>query len=205
MAAVESTIGERFGPFAGWAHNILFIAELASHRARLPEHLRPALVPKASPKSAKKSPKTAPTSPKIGLKSPKISKPTTNSGGGSAKKSPKTPNSELVVGPRSSNGIKQEGSRSSIGIKQEGSRSSIGIKQEQSISSSGFKQEGSPALQKKKRAARRSLAVTLNVQPCLEEMEDVKPDIHGLPKRVSQADDSSFVIPKKPRRWPKVV
>lgn len=40
MAAVETAFVERFGPYAGWAHNTLFIAELASQQEHLPEHLR---------------------------------------------------------------------------------------------------------------------------------------------------------------------
>lgn len=32
MAAVEQALVSRFGPYAGWAHNTLFIAELASQR-----------------------------------------------------------------------------------------------------------------------------------------------------------------------------
>lgn len=42
MVAVEEAFIERFGPWAGWAHNTLFISELASQRERLPEHLQPA-------------------------------------------------------------------------------------------------------------------------------------------------------------------
>ena len=41
MVAVEDAFIERFGPWAGWAHNTLFISELATQRERLPEHLRP--------------------------------------------------------------------------------------------------------------------------------------------------------------------
>ena len=41
MVAVEDAFIERFGPWAGWAHNTLFISELASQRERLPEHLQP--------------------------------------------------------------------------------------------------------------------------------------------------------------------
>ena len=29
---VEGALIERFGPYAGWAHNTLFIAELSSHK-----------------------------------------------------------------------------------------------------------------------------------------------------------------------------
>ncbi len=31
---VEAALIERFGPYAGWAHNTLFIAELSSHKVR---------------------------------------------------------------------------------------------------------------------------------------------------------------------------
>lgn len=41
MVAVEQAFIERFGPWAGWAHNTLFISELASQRDRLPAHLQP--------------------------------------------------------------------------------------------------------------------------------------------------------------------
>lgn len=41
MVAVEQAFIERFGPWAGWAHNTLFISELASQRDRLPVHLQP--------------------------------------------------------------------------------------------------------------------------------------------------------------------
>lgn len=48
MVAVEDAFIERFGPWAGWAHNTLFISELATQRERLPEHLRPGGKVKAS-------------------------------------------------------------------------------------------------------------------------------------------------------------
>ncbi len=48
MVAVEDAFIERFGPWAGWAHNTLFISELATQRERLPEHLRPGGKSKAS-------------------------------------------------------------------------------------------------------------------------------------------------------------
>lgn len=35
MEAVETAFVERFGPYAGWAHNTLFIAELASQQVPL--------------------------------------------------------------------------------------------------------------------------------------------------------------------------
>ena len=41
MSAVEAALQERFGSHAGWAHNTLFISELASHRHLLPAHLHP--------------------------------------------------------------------------------------------------------------------------------------------------------------------
>lgn len=41
MVAVESALQERFGSHAGWAHNTLFISELASQRHVLPAHLHP--------------------------------------------------------------------------------------------------------------------------------------------------------------------
>ena len=41
MAAVEAALQQRFGSHAGWAHNTLFISELASQRHHLPAHLQP--------------------------------------------------------------------------------------------------------------------------------------------------------------------
>ncbi|BDA51122.1 N-glycosylase/DNA lyase at N-terminal half [Coccomyxa sp. Obi] len=41
MSAVEAALQDRFGSHAGWAHNTLFISELASHRHLLPPHLQP--------------------------------------------------------------------------------------------------------------------------------------------------------------------
>ena len=41
MVAVESALQDRFGSHAGWAHNTLFISELASQRHVLPAHLHP--------------------------------------------------------------------------------------------------------------------------------------------------------------------
>lgn len=40
MAAVEAALQQRFGSHAGWAHNTLFIAELAMHRDLLPAQLQ---------------------------------------------------------------------------------------------------------------------------------------------------------------------
>ncbi|GIL92014.1 hypothetical protein Vretimale_18518 [Volvox reticuliferus] len=42
---IQQVFVERFGPYAGWAHNTLFISELASQQHRLPEHLRQAKTP----------------------------------------------------------------------------------------------------------------------------------------------------------------
>ena len=39
MAQVEQAFQQVFGPYAGWAHNTLFISELASMRHRLPARL----------------------------------------------------------------------------------------------------------------------------------------------------------------------
>ena len=49
MVAVEQAFIERFGPWAGWAHNTLFISELASQRDRLPAHLQPGAKVKPKP------------------------------------------------------------------------------------------------------------------------------------------------------------
>ena len=40
MQAVEDAFIDKFGPWAGWAHNTLFISELATQQQHLPEHLR---------------------------------------------------------------------------------------------------------------------------------------------------------------------
>lgn len=32
---VEEALIKRFGPYAGWAHNTLFIAELSSHKVHI--------------------------------------------------------------------------------------------------------------------------------------------------------------------------
>lgn len=60
MQAVEDAFIARFGPWAGWAHNTLFISELASQQENLPEHLRSkgAAKSKTSKKAAKKPEKT---------------------------------------------------------------------------------------------------------------------------------------------------
>ena len=48
MNAVESALQDRFGSHAGWAHNTLFISELASQRHVLPAHLHPGARGKAA-------------------------------------------------------------------------------------------------------------------------------------------------------------
>ena len=48
MIAVESALQDRFGSHAGWAHNTLFISELASQRHVLPAHLHPGARGKAA-------------------------------------------------------------------------------------------------------------------------------------------------------------
>ena len=40
MEVVENTLIEKFGPHAGWAHNVLFLSELAQLKKRLPEKLQ---------------------------------------------------------------------------------------------------------------------------------------------------------------------
>jgi hypothetical protein len=40
MALVEARLVALFGPYAGWAHTALFIAELRGQREALPAHLR---------------------------------------------------------------------------------------------------------------------------------------------------------------------
>lgn len=52
MVAVESALQERFGSHAGWAHNTLFISELASQRHVLPAHLHPGARGRAGKKSS---------------------------------------------------------------------------------------------------------------------------------------------------------
>lgn len=41
MMAVENAFIEKFGPYAGWAHNVLFISDLKSSKQYLPRHLQP--------------------------------------------------------------------------------------------------------------------------------------------------------------------
>eukprot|EP00227_Mantoniella_beaufortii_P002988 CAMPEP_0197607606 /NCGR_PEP_ID=MMETSP1326-20131121/47435_1 /TAXON_ID=1155430 /ORGANISM="Genus nov. species nov., Strain RCC2288" /LENGTH=215 /DNA_ID=CAMNT_0043175681 /DNA_START=8 /DNA_END=651 /DNA_ORIENTATION=- len=66
MDAVEGAIVGVFGAYAGWAHNTLFIAELAHVRAALPEELRtpprPKVIKNKSPSPSKKSPLSLPPS-----------------------------------------------------------------------------------------------------------------------------------------------
>ena len=52
MTAVESALQDRFGSHAGWAHNTLFISELASQRHVLPARLHPGSRGKASRKGS---------------------------------------------------------------------------------------------------------------------------------------------------------
>ena len=51
MVAVESALQDRFGSHAGWAHNTLFISELASQQHVLPAHLHPGFRGKAPRKA----------------------------------------------------------------------------------------------------------------------------------------------------------
>ena len=57
MVAVEAAFIERFGEHAGWAHNTLFISDLASQQHRLPAQLRshPSKSAKAVPSSDAKA------------------------------------------------------------------------------------------------------------------------------------------------------
>ena len=50
--AVESALQDRFGSHAGWAHNTLFISELASQRHVLPAHLHPGARGRAAKKTS---------------------------------------------------------------------------------------------------------------------------------------------------------
>lgn len=52
MSAVEAALQDRFGSHAGWAHNTLFVSELASQRHVLPAHLHPGARDKAARKSS---------------------------------------------------------------------------------------------------------------------------------------------------------
>ena len=41
MLLVENAFIDKFGPYAGWAHNVLFVSDLASSKKYLPSNLRP--------------------------------------------------------------------------------------------------------------------------------------------------------------------
>jgi hypothetical protein len=63
-ADIQQVFVQRFGPYAGWAHNTLFISELASHRHLLPAGLGTAAAAaagssKGKGKASKKSSKGA--------------------------------------------------------------------------------------------------------------------------------------------------
>ena len=60
-AAVEAALAALFGPYAGWAQTALFIAELRSQKAALPEHLRTPASASAPSSAAKSTPKRKPT------------------------------------------------------------------------------------------------------------------------------------------------
>jgi hypothetical protein len=49
-ADIQQVFVQRFGPYAGWAHNTLFISELASHRHLLPAGLAAAAAASGSSK-----------------------------------------------------------------------------------------------------------------------------------------------------------
>jgi N-glycosylase/DNA lyase len=52
--AVSEAFVKKFGKYAGWAQNVLFIAELLSHQVHLPEHLRTCREKKSKAKNNKK-------------------------------------------------------------------------------------------------------------------------------------------------------
>ena len=58
MGEVEQAFIDRFGPYAGWAHNTLFVSELASCQELLPVELR--TPPKAKAKRKKREVKAEP-------------------------------------------------------------------------------------------------------------------------------------------------
>ncbi|OUS44357.1 DNA glycosylase [Ostreococcus tauri] len=68
MRAIEQRFEEVFGEYSGWAHNILFIAELKTVRDRLPENLRTPQKPK-KPKTPKRSADASPERVKVEIKS----------------------------------------------------------------------------------------------------------------------------------------
>ena len=53
-AAINEAFETRFGPFAGWAHNILFVSHLREYNKRLPEHLQSPPTPSPNAKAAKR-------------------------------------------------------------------------------------------------------------------------------------------------------
>ena len=55
MRAVELKMEDVFGPYAGWAHNALFIAELKSVRDALPDELKTPRRPTPSKKKRKQA------------------------------------------------------------------------------------------------------------------------------------------------------
>jgi len=59
MTVVEDTLIERFGPHAGWAHNVLFLSELAQLKKKLPEKLQTPQKRKAKSPAKAKSPTKA--------------------------------------------------------------------------------------------------------------------------------------------------
>jgi hypothetical protein len=52
-AAINTHFATVFGPFAGWAHSVLFAADLPAFSHRLPEHLR--RVPEKKPRTPRKT------------------------------------------------------------------------------------------------------------------------------------------------------
>ena len=53
-SAVSEAFVNKFGKYAGWAQNVLFIAELSSHQLLLPEDLRTSREKKSKAKSNRK-------------------------------------------------------------------------------------------------------------------------------------------------------
>lgn len=60
-AEVQQAFVDRFGPYAGWAHNCLFISELASHKHLLPT--RPAAAAAAAVSKKKRKSVELPSTP----------------------------------------------------------------------------------------------------------------------------------------------